>query len=51
MDVIVKLDASLNLSRRVMPSVMSPLRIELQMIPAAPQLKAVRRVWIMREVG
>jgi hypothetical protein len=36
--------------RPVNSSVMSPLRIDLQLIPAAPQLSHVRLKLIMREV-
>jgi hypothetical protein len=37
-DVMRKIDASLNASRRVMPGVMSPHRIESKKSPAAPPL-------------
>jgi hypothetical protein len=42
------LDASLNASRRVMPGVMSPHRVESMKSPAASQLNAVEVMWIMR---
>ncbi len=38
-------------ARPVNSGVMSPLRVDTQLIPAAPQLNEVRLVWIMREVG
>ena len=38
-------------ARRVMPGVMSPLRVSLKKSPAAPQLNDAELVWIMREAG
>jgi hypothetical protein len=38
-------------ARPVNSSVMSPLRMNSMMSPAAPQLNDVDLVWIMREVG
>jgi hypothetical protein len=46
-----KLNASLNASRCVNSGVMSPLRLNSQLMPAAPQLNDVQLVWIMREAG
>jgi hypothetical protein len=36
--------------RRVMPGVMSPLHIESQMIPAAPQLNESELAWIIERL-
>ena len=38
--------AELN-ARRVMPGVMSPLRVDTQLIPAAPLLNDAKLVWIV----
>ncbi len=48
---IENLNLSALCARPVNSSVMSPLRVDTQLIPAAPQLNEVRLVWIMREVG
>ncbi len=40
-----------NRSARLKSGVMSPLRIESQLIPAASQLNAVRPMWLKREAG
>ena len=43
-----RLKFSFNVSRRVMPGVMSPLHVEPMKIPAAPRLNVVEAGWIMR---
>jgi hypothetical protein len=45
-----RLDVSLNVSRRVMPGVMSPLRVESTKIPAAPQLNVLYLGWIIERL-
>ncbi len=40
-----------DVSRPVNSGVMSPLRVNMKKLPAAPQLNAAQVVWIMREVG
>jgi hypothetical protein len=49
--LIVNLSVITLRARRVMPGVMSPLRVEVKRSAAAPQLNDPQLVWIMREAG
>jgi hypothetical protein len=51
MSFIVKLSVPALCARPVNSSVMSPLRIDSWLIPAAPLLNDVWPVWIMRGAG